>query len=180
MKLFRLIMVFALAAMMLVACSPNAGNNPGGDTETEEPGTNPDNPGTDVPEVELPEGAPTEVNGTLAALKEALNSNVEDNVLAGNLLSVVCGIGQQEASAGSDNPKVDETLMINGAKLDTDSMDAYFWGSFLMKTEDMSMHANGRVSVFGLVFDINGTMSETGGSVTVNGTDYTFSPDDVM
>lgn len=180
MKLFRLIMVFALAAMMLAACSPNAGNNNGGDTETEEPGTNPDNPGTDVPEVELPEGAPTEVNGTLAALKEALNSNVEDNVLAGNLLSVVCGIGQQEAGMGSDNPRLDETFTINGAKLDTDSMEASFWGSFLMKTADMSMHANGRVSVFGLVFDIKGTMSETGGSVTVNGTDYTFSPDDVM
>lgn len=173
-------MIFALAAMMLVACSPNAGNNPGGDTETEEPGTNPDNPGTDVPEVELPEGAPSEVNGTLAAFKEMVNPSLEDNVAAGNLLSVVCGIGQQEARIEPDNPKIDETFMINGAQLPETSMEAYYWGTFHMKSSDYSMTANGRLSIMGLVFDISGTMSETAGSVTVNGTDYTFWPNDVM
>ena len=180
MKLFRLIMVFALAAMMLVACSPNAGNNPGGDTETEEPGPNPDNPGTDVPEVELPEGAPTEVNGTLATFKEMTNQDIEDNVLAGNLLVVVCAIGQQEAGAGTENPKYDETLTIAGAKHIEESMNAYYWGTFHMNSSEQSMTANGRLSIMGLVFDISGTLSPTEGSATINGADYTFPTEGLM
>ena len=180
MKLFRLIIVFALAAMMLVACSPNAGNNPGGDTETEEPGTNPDNPGTDVPEVELPEGAPTEVNGTLAAFKEMTNQDIEDNVLAGNLLTVVCAIGMQEGGMGTENPKYDETLTIAGAKHIEETMEAYYWGTFLMKSSEQSMTANGRLSIMGLVFDISGTLSPTEGSATINGVDYTFPTEGLM
>lgn len=162
--------VFALVAMLVVGCTPNPDTTDDDQNQEEEiPGG--DNPGTggENPDVTLPEGAP-ELSGTLEEL-EALSGNFPGAPDAPQLLVTLlryCMVTEYEDYINGN--KVATELVFTGKPCNSSEIEVAFWGTVGLQSDSFSF--DGRLSMstssVQFVFDIEGQVSETAGTISVN------------
>ena len=165
----HLLFVIALVAILAIACSPDAGTNPGNEL-----------PGLDF---EMPSDAPA-AKGDFKAFHEQMASsagNMTESDMAGFLLMNAVAIGQQVAQPGTGSFESGKIYVVDGVKIN-ESSDIAFWGGFLAEEETSTMTADGILKISeNYIFDITGymTMGADGksaeGKVSINGTVYEFS-----
>lgn len=170
-KKLHVLLVIALVAILAIACSPDAGTNPGNEL-----------PGLDF---EMPSDAPA-AKGDFKTFHEQMASsagsagNMTESDMAALLLMNAVAIGQQVAQPGTGTFESGKVYVINGEKIN--SSGVAFWGGFLAEEKTTTMTADGILKINeNYIFDITGymTMGADGksaeGKVSINGTVYEFS-----